>query len=103
MKRTIAWICVLALTLVFAGCGKTGIERQISQADEIMTEAVNEGAELKAPIALQTARDKIENAKRMLREGKTDSAMTEAALSIESAKEALSTTKEANSIPDAGH
>ncbi len=100
MKRYLFLISMLAFVMMFAGCGNKGIQRQIDEADKLIAQAENEGADLSATIALQKAKDELELAKQLLRENKTDSALTASSLAVESAKEALKTTEENKSIPN---
>ncbi len=103
MKKYLTMICLLALTVAFSGCGNQGTERKIQEANDLITQAVNEGAELHAQIPLQKARESIDLAKQLLKENKTDSALTVSALAAEAAREALTTTRENNSIPHDGN
>lgn len=102
MKQFLSFILLFTVTITLIGCGAKGIQKKIDEAERILNEAIEIGAELRAPVAVSVAREKIDYAKELLEIGKTDSALTIAALAVESAREALQTTKEFNSIPDAG-
>ncbi|MDK9701297.1 MAG: hypothetical protein OEM52_14250 [bacterium] len=101
MKRKLLWIVIAIFAVALVGCGVKGSERTIEQAEKILQEALEEGSELYATNATQIAQERIADARRYLEEKKADSALTHAALAVESAKEALSTTKEYKSIPNA--
>ncbi|MCX7835050.1 MAG: hypothetical protein N2450_03130 [bacterium] len=102
MRRVYSFLIFSILLSFLLGCGTKGVEKKIEEAERILNEAIEIGAELRAPVAVNVAREKIEYAKELLEIGKTDSALTVSALAVESAREALQTTKEFNSIPDAG-
>lgn len=102
MNRTICFILGILLVIGIFGCSSQGVQKKITEAERIIEEAVDIGAELRAPVPLEVAREKLDYAKELIELGKTDSALTMSALAVESAREALQTTKEFNSIPDAG-